>query len=296
MPFLGELYGLLTAFMWTGSSLTFAAATVRVGSVYVNVARLVIAALLLLVTVAVFQLWGQITSSQFSNLVLSGVIGLVFGDTFLFKSYEYNSARISSLVMSTAPAMTALLAYIFLGETLSLWGILGMAVTLGGILLVIWGHRESSSSRMSPLTIGIFFALLGAAGQAGGLILAKLAFDEGEINGFFATFIRIASSVLLIVQLVMMTRRYRRPYKVFSKDRRTLNLTILGALAGPYFGVTFSLLSIAHTNVAIAATLMATVPIMMLPAVRIIYKEHLSWESIVGAVIAVAGVAILFLR
>ncbi|MGB2867942.1 MAG: DMT family transporter [Bacteroidota bacterium] len=296
MPFLGETYALLTAVLWTGSSLVFAEATVKVGSVTVNVTRLIIATLLLLVTVLLFSLTGQISGSQIRNLALSGVAGLVFGDTFLFKSYEYNSARISSLIMSTAPPVTALLAYFFLGETLSFWGIVGMGVTLAGIALVIGGQRDPSSSRMKPLNIGIFYAFLGAVGQAGGLVLARMAFDEGQINGFFATFIRMASAVILILPLAILTRRYKNPFKIFSKERKAFSFTFIGVVLGPFFGVTLSLLSIVHTKVAIAATLIATVPIMMLPAVKVLYHEKLSWESIVGAFVAVGGVAILFLR
>jgi drug/metabolite transporter (DMT)-like permease len=73
-------------------------------------------------------------------------------------------------------------------------------------------------------------------------------------------------------------------------------LTIGGAIFGPYLGITFSLIAIMYTKVGIAATLIATVPILMLPLVRIIYKERLSWHAIVGACVAVGGVAILFLR
>jgi drug/metabolite transporter (DMT)-like permease len=41
---------------------------------------------------------------------------------------------------------------------------------------------------------------------------------------------------------------------------------------------------------------MAIVPILMLPLVRIIYKEKLTWRAVLGALVAVAGVAVLFLR
>jgi drug/metabolite transporter (DMT)-like permease len=75
-----------------------------------------------------------------------------------------------------------------------------------------------------------------------------------------------------------------------------MGLTLVGAFLGPYLGVTLSLVAISYTKVGIAATLMATVPIMMLPLVKYIQKEVLSWRAIVGAFAAVGGVAILFLR
>jgi drug/metabolite transporter (DMT)-like permease len=41
---------------------------------------------------------------------------------------------------------------------------------------------------------------------------------------------------------------------------------------------------------------MSTMPIIMLPMVKYIQKEKLSWRAIVGAIIAVGGVALIFLR
>jgi drug/metabolite transporter (DMT)-like permease len=61
-------------------------------------------------------------------------------------------------------------------------------------------------------------------------------------------------------------------------------------------GISFSLIAIEHTKVGIAATIMAMVPILMLPLVRVFLKEKLSWRAIVGAFVAVGGVAMLFLR
>jgi drug/metabolite transporter (DMT)-like permease len=296
MPYLGELSALTTAVLWTGGMLSFAEATRRVGSVYVNVVRLCAAVVLLFFTIIAGGYYESVTVSQVGYLILSGLVGFVFGDTFLFKSFEYISARISSLVMSSAPAITALLAFIFLGETLSFTGLFGMAITLGGIALVLVERKDASSHHVPFSLAGLFYAFLGAAGQAGGLILAKCAFMLGPINGFLATFIRASIAALLLTSLNYFTGRFTQPKKVFSNDRKALRFTIIGAIFGPYLGVTFSLIAISLTKVAIAATIMAIVPILMLPTVWILYRERLSWRAIIGACIAVGGVGILFLR
>ena len=296
MTLIGEISALITAVCWSGSSIAFAGATTRVGSVYVNVARLLIAAFVLALIVLLFGISLSVSSTQLIYLAASGLIGLVFGDTFLFKSYEYNGARISALIMSTAPAISAVLAYLFLDELLAIWGIVGIGVTLAGIALVVMGRTEPHSTVARMSGVGVFYALLGAAGQGGGLILAKMAFAESTINGIAATLIRIVAAILVLLPLSRLTGRFKTPIAVFSSDRRAFGLTVLGAILGPCLGITFSLISIAHTDVAVAATLMATVPILMLPLVRIIYREELTWRAYSGAFIAVAGVAILFLR
>jgi len=296
MQYAGEISALLTAALWTGSSLTFAAATMRVGSMYVNIVRLIMAAVLLPIILVAAGIPIAVSSSQFGFLILSGFVGFVFGDTFLFKSYEYNSARVCMLIMSASPAFTAIFAFLFLGESFSLMSLLGMAVTLAGIALVVLERQEHASHKTPISWLGIFYAFLGAVGQAGGLILARCAFDRGPVNGILATFVRVVAATVVIIPLNYFTGRFLHPIQVFKEDKRALWYTFLGAIFGPVAGVSFSLISISLTNVAVAATLMATTPIMMLLPVRFIYKEHLSWRAIIGTVIAVGGIGILFLR
>lgn len=262
---MGELNAFLTAMCWTGSALAFAAATMRVGSVYVNVMRLILAVVFLLGTILLFGISVDISLSQIWYLFLSGFVGFVFGDTFLFKSYEYNNARISSLIMSTAPAIAALLAFLFLGENLTLTGIIGMVITLAGISLVVLERKEGSSHHIPVSMEGVLYAFLGAVGQAGGMILAKSAFACGPVNGFVATFVRAFSAMILLIPLNYIAGRFTTPIKIFSNDRQAFFYTMAGSFLGPYLGVTFSLIAISLTDVAIAATIMATVPIIMLP-------------------------------
>jgi len=274
----------------------FAGAIRRIGSVQVNVVRLIIAAVLLIVTILAADLSIRLSFGQYAYLSISGCIGLVFGDTFLFKSFHVNGARISMLIMSLAPAISAILAYIILGEMLSVWGIVGIIVTTAGIVLVVVSNQQSEYTKVKLTRNGLLYGFLGALGQGAGLVFARLAFVEGDINGFVATFVRIAASLVVLLPLTLMTGRIKNPIGVFWNDKRALMLTIGGAIFGPYLGITFSLIAIMYTKVGIAATLIATVPILMLPLVRIIYKERLSWHAIVGACVAVGGVAILFLR
>ncbi|HTX17576.1 MAG TPA: DMT family transporter [Bacteroidota bacterium] len=293
---IGELCALATACVWSVSSIMFAGAIRRAGSVQVNVARLVIAALFLLVTVVAGGLSLRLSSTQYAYLGISGLIGLVFGDSFLFKSFQVNGARISMLIMSLAPAISALLAFFILSESIPFWGIAGIVVTTAGIAVVVVANQQSETTRLKLTPLGLVYGFFGAVGQGAGLVFARLAFNEGEINGFVATFVRIAASVIVLVPLTLATGLVRNPVRLFVKEKRALALTIGGAIFGPYLGITFSLIAIAYTKVGIAATLMATVPILMLPLVRIIYKERLTWHATAGACVAVAGVAILLLQ
>ncbi len=293
---LGEFAALMTAVVWSGTSIAFSEASIRIGTMYVNLSRMFIAVFILLITMLVLNVDINLSITQIGNLAISGFIGLVFGDTFLFKAYRSIGPRISMLIMALAPAIAAFMAFVFLGEGLSIWGILGIIVTIAGISLVILKREERPTSHYKIDYTGIFFAFLGAVGQAVGLIFAKFALNEGEINGFVANFVRLLSALIVLWPVAVFTKRYQKPWSVLKKDKKALYATITGSILGPYIGITLSMVSITYAKVGIASTIMAMPPIIMLPMVYFYYKEKLSWVSILGAFIAVAGVAILFLK
>lgn len=287
---------MLTAALWSGSSIVFTEATKLIGSVQLNINRLIFAALLLAITILFAGIPVAIGLTPFMLLIVSGFIGLVFGDGFLFKAFQIIGARVSMLIMAVAPGMTAIFGFFFLGETISYWGIFGMFITLFGIAIVVLERKEKKIKFRDMNKLGLLYGLLGALGQALGLIFAKAAFNQAEIHPMFATFLRIASSIVILTPLMLIFKKYKNPFQVYSGNKKALLLTFSGSILGPYLGITLSLVAIANTKTGIAATLMSTVPVLMLPLVKIIYKEKIPGSGIVGAIIAVAGVAILFLR
>lgn len=296
MPFVGELSALLTAFLWSGTSIVFTEATTRVGSIQVNITRMLMALVLLLLSVFVLGLDLQLSSSQIMNLTWSGIVGLVLGDSFLFRAFKDIGARVSMLVMSLVPGFTAIMALLFLGESLSFQAVAGMVVTMTGVGIVVLDRRPMAAGKYRVTPKGLFFALLGALGQASGLIFAKQAFLEAPIHGLVATTVRIATAVIIFLPMALLFRWYHNPFKVYARDTAALGYTATGAVLGPFLGITFSFIAIAFTEVAVATTIMALPPIIMLPLVRYYYRERLSVRAIGGAVLAVLGVAVLFLR
>ena len=168
MPYLGELSALLTALLWSGTSLAFSSAAVKIGPLQLNINRMILACIFLSATILLFNFDISITQNQIIYLSVSGVIGLVFGDSFLFKAYQLIGARISMLLMALSPAMAAILAFFFLGESLSTWGVIGMIVTITGIAFVILERSGQAGVKTTTNKAGIFYGILGALGQAAG--------------------------------------------------------------------------------------------------------------------------------
>ena len=145
MSYLGEISALLTAVFWTVTSMSFESAGKKVGSLAVNLIRLVIA-------FVIYAVYLKFTRGMFIPLdaglerwlwlSLSGLVGFVIGDLLLFQAFVVVGARISMLIMSFAPPITALIGWIILGEVLSPMNWLGMAVTITGISMVILKRQK----------------------------------------------------------------------------------------------------------------------------------------------------------
>lgn len=294
MPFIGEFSALGAALLWAATSMIFAKVTVKIGSVQANISRMIVGIILFVISIIVFRLPLDLSRTQIQFLFLSAMLGLVFGDTFLFKAFQTIGARLSMLIMSLAPAIAAILAYLFLGETLSIWGIFGIFITLCGVSLVVF-ERTGPVPAYTLTKIGVIYALLGALGQGSGLIFAKMAFAEGPIHGMVASCIRIASAVIVLLPLSLLSGRRVNPLNVLKQDRTIFIYLLTASVFGVYLGITLSLVAVAYAKVGIASTLIATSPVLMLPMVRFVHREPLSWKAVVGAFIAVTGVAILFL-
>ncbi len=291
----GEFAALLTAIFWTITALAFEKATKTVGSIAVNIIRLVLGFLFLgLLTYVQRGMFLPLDATQHAWfwLMLSGFVGLMMGDLFLFASYPIIGARIAMLMMTLAPPFAAILGLIVLDEKMSFNSILGMFLVMGGIALVIWSKPESNKKMKLNFPIkGLLFAFLGAIGQAGGLVLSKLGM--GDYDPFAATQIRIIAAIIGFTVLISIMGRWKNVLNAF-KNKNAMSGIAIGSFFGPFLGVSFSLVAIQYTSTGIASTLMSIVPVLIIAPSVILFKQKVSTKEVIGAVISVIGVSLFF--
>ena len=239
------------------------------------------------------------TPQAWGLLILSGLIGFVIGDLCLFQAFVVVGARISMLLMALAPPITAFIGWIALGETLSGKSLIAMMLTLTGIAIVVLkreDHNEvtgvSGKVKLSYPIWGLLLGLGGAVGQAGGLVLSKHAMKG--YDAFASAQIRVIAGIAGFMILFTIYGQWKNAFRSLSNHKAMAQLS-LGAFFGPFLGVSFSLLSVQLTSTGIASTIMAMVPVLILPASYILFREKVTFKEITGAIIAVTGVAIFFL-
>lgn len=293
----GEFAALLTALFWTVTALAFESASLKIGSLALNIIRLVIGFIFL----SLFNLFNRgflfpadATSENWMWLLLSGLIGFVFGDLFLFKSYTLIGSRFAMLIMTLVPPITALSGFIILGEKLTGMNILGMCLTLLGISLAIFNRGNGRTGISLKFSLrGLIFAFFGAIGQALGLVLSK--FGMKDYDAFAATQIRIIAGIAGFAVLITFLGRWYNIRDGLSNRKGMISAGI-GSFFGPFLGVSFSLIAVKYTQAGIASTIMAIVPILIIPPAVLLFKQRVTLIEIIGALISVTGVTLFFLR
>ncbi len=292
----GELAAFATAIFWTITALAFESASLKVGSLSVNIIRLVIGFVFLSIFLTIkrgMPLPLDATVENWTWLTISGLVGFVFGDLFLFKSYTIIGSRFSMLIMTLVPPITALFGFLILNEKLTLLNYFGMTLTFSGIAMAIFskGQNEKLSLKLSPK--GLLYAFGGALGQAVGLVLSK--FGMSSYDPFASTQIRIISGIAGFTIIVTLLGKWAKVGEAL-KHKKGMAGIITGSFFGPFLGVSFSLLSIKYTQTGIASTIMSLVPILIIPPVYFFYRQKVTLLEIIGAVVSVTGVSILFLK
>jgi drug/metabolite transporter (DMT)-like permease len=295
--YIGEFAALFTALCWTVTALAFESASNKVGSVAVNILKLLIA--LVFLSVFTFFTRGLLLpvdagANIWIWLSLSGIIGFVLGDLFLFEAFTIIGSRIAMLIMTLVPPITAFTSWLMLDEVLTMLNVIGMSLTIGGIALVIItrGKGEKKFTFKHSLR-GVLFAFIGAIGQAVGLVFSKVGM--GTYSAFAATQIRVIAGIVGFAIVITVWKKWSN-IGMAAKNIPALKRISLGAVFGPFLGVSFSLFAVQHANAGIASTIMSIVPILIIPASLIFLNQKVTIKEIIGAVISVTGVALLFVK
>jgi drug/metabolite transporter (DMT)-like permease len=292
----GEFAALLVAFFWSITALSFEAASRKVGSLPVNIIRLVIAlAFLSLLNIVIRGLWLP-TDASLHNwiwLSVSGLIGFVLGDFFLLKSFSIIGSWFAMLIMTLAPPMAALFGYFLLKEHLSTMSLAGIIITMTGIIIAMFRRdKENRKMTVSKPIIGLLYAFIGALGQALGIVFSKYGMQQ--YNPFAATQIRIMVGIIGLVILITILGKWKA-VQVAMVDRKAMITISVGSFFGPFLGVSFSLVAIRYTSTGVASTIMALVPIFLIPPSVWLFKHKVTTREIIGTIVSLGGVALFFL-
>lgn len=297
---------------WTITALFAEVGSKRLGSLQLNVIRMVLSLVMLGATLwwftgAPYPLMAG--GKAWLWLSLSGFVGYLLGDYCLFNSYIIIGSRFGQLFMTLAPPTAAIAGWVILGEKMPLQGVAGMLVTLTGIGISVLNKGNDPQGRKFTLKLPLKGVLLGigaGVGQGIGLVLSKVgmnyyeaAIPAGEeqiaaMVPFASTFIRAVTGAVGFLG-VMAFQKKLRTLVAAARDRKGMTAAFWATTTGPFIGVSLSLMAVRYTEAGIASTLMALTPVFILWPAHLIFGQKVTFKEVVGAVISVAGVSLFFI-
>jgi drug/metabolite transporter (DMT)-like permease len=286
----GELACLGAAALWAFTVAMFRRPIDRHGARAINLAKCLIATVLLGGTTWVLGYGPALRSAAGGDLRLigiSGLAGLTLGDTALFASVRALGPYRALLLQTLAPVFTAVLAAVFQGERLGAGRLLGVGVTALGVVLVVAKHSVPAATRRRG---GVAFGLLAALGQASGIVLAKAGMES--IPFLPASFLRMGIAAAGLVGIGIVDGRVVRCVRAMS-DGDTLSRVVPAAFLGSYVGIALMMAGVAAAPAAVAAVLLSTTPVFSLFIDVARGQERLTVRNVCGTLLALGGVALL---
>ena len=310
---LGELAGLGNAATWAITSIILGGFASRHSALRVNAVRMVSGAAYFLVVVPLaggLALFAGLSLGHILALGGTSILAQAIGDWLYVVGIDrIGAARASPISVSSFPLITLLLGALLLGERLT-WPILaGAALIVGGILLLVLrspippedvpvpgsegleslAEDEESPPLKAPLTTTQMLAGLGlvlAAAVAWSASTLWLRVITVGVPALAVTAIRVPCGALFLV----VTLGIRRQLSLRGIPRRALLLLCAAGVFGTGFGSMLYIIAVQRTNAGIAALLVSTSPLWVLPLAAIFLHERITGRVLAGAALTVGGI------
>ncbi len=320
----GPLAAAMAAMLWAIATALFERAGRCISARVLNMTKGLIGSVLLGTTLAVLGTAPPDRMPLVVLLIVSGIIGLGLGDTAFFMALRCIGLRHVLLLQLLAPIFTGLIAAVWLDEVLPTVAWLGIAVTLGGLGWVISerGSGAAAHAGKGEWTRGVIFGLVAALSQSVGAVISRDVMVDPNVDALWAALIRLLSGALVLAPIIVIWRgsqpprradtkqiaeentemdcarplRFFAPLRLIRNTVQRLGLGIVVAVLvatvlGTCIAVSLQQAAFKYTEAATAQTLLSLTPLFALP-IAALRGERITARSVIGALIATAGVAL----
>ena len=307
---IGFLYAFAATACWAIAAFPLTTASRQIPVTSMNLLRLLLATVFLFIASWVIEgsQFFAIFSADYAKgwlwLGISGIVALVIGDFFSFRSYAILSPQHGSVLTTLSPTSALLFGILLVDEHINWVGIVGMLITIVGVMSISLGRSQRNSipdHGQGSVPKGILFGILAAACHGAALAFSKKGFvlqteSQHSIGPLSATFIRIVAGMILVYSVSFGTGRLQEAWQHLRDSKAGVKNTIIGTVFNPGLSVALSMVTILYINVAVAQTIFAMVPLFALLIAFFVYKEKITSRSIWGVLAALVGVFLLIWR
>ncbi len=279
---IGHILAFITIIVWGSTFISTKVLLLEFSPVQIMICRFVI---------AYFVLWilhPKAEKTSFKDELLFAAMGL-FGCTFYFiaenNALNFTLASNVSIIVASAPVLTALLAHFFVkGEKLNknIW--IGFFVAFSGVIMVVLNGKFVL--KLNPL--GDFLSLLAAASWSVYSVILKLCVDK--YNSFLLTRKMMFYGFLTSFP-ILLSQGDTMSFEVFERPEMLLNILFLGVVGS---GICYVLWNKAISRLGVVTTnnYIYLNPFVTLIVGGVILSEPITPMGILGAVLIVFGVVL----
>jgi drug/metabolite transporter (DMT)-like permease len=292
------LAAFLATILFSFSAITGRRLSSFVSGTQANVARLILASLVL-GTVA-YLLGLGIRGVAFPILFLSGCVGFGMGDLAMFQAYPRIGARRTILLIQCLAApFGAVLEWLWLNQVPTRAQAIYGSIILAGIGIALMPGKAEAQPTDGVLA-GTLFGVLSAFCQGGGAVISRKAYEVSAsvghpfhtaADGINAAFQRTLGGISVSLIFLLYLKIAHKPMVTTKTDWRTGWLWVVGnGLAGPVFGVSCYQWALMTEKTSIVLPIVAMTPLVVMPLAHYWEEDRITWRTLLGGVIAVGGV------
>lgn len=283
------LFALGSAFFAGLTSITAKCGIKKTDSTVATAIRTGVVLLCSAVMVTIAGSWGGITNIDTKSRIFLVLSGIATGASWLcyFKAISIGDVNKVVPLDKSSTVLAAVIAIIFLGESVTVPKITGLiAVTVGTYMMI--GKKDGAGEKKRGLG-WFFYGSLSAVFAALTSVLAKVGIENVESN--LATTVRTAVVLVMAWLTVLVTGKGKLVKETTKKE--LLFIVISGILTGASWLCYYRALQLGEVSVVVPIDKLSI--LVSISFSYIVFKEKLTLKSFMGLMIIVVGTLCLLL-
>jgi len=290
LPLVGESFALGAAICWAIGPLIAYRGIDALGTFRFSQFRYCVSAIILLFLAASFGSFHLSDGRSVVFLVMSGVVGVAFGELALFQAIYLLGPRIAPVIFSLHAPITAFLGAAIFAETISFSSIAGVLMAVSGVCTAIIFRSSSEKAggewhKSGKVGKGLLLAIAAVVFQVSGALLAKEVMSH--VNPLFASFLRTGSAAVAFLPVFALWGEHERAVQTAD-----LRFVLYSAAVSTVGGMTLLLAAFAYTEIFRAVVIASLSPVLYILITGIVRGERFPFGAWLGTGVAVCGVVL----
>jgi len=293
LPFKGELLSFLSAILWAFAVILFKKSGENVHPLALNIFKNSLAFVLFIPTIIFFDIsfLQSIPLEHLIILLLSGVIGIVGGDTLFLMSLNNLGASLTGIVYCLYSPFIIFLSISVLGEKLTIPQAIGVIIIISAVFITTYVKKENENNKIN-IGKGILFGIFSNLASAVGVVMMKPLL--GEYPVIWSTEVRLTGGVIGLI-LVFILRKDRNKIMKTLLKKESWGYTITGSFVGGYLAMLSWVAGMKFTLASIASALNQTNTVFIFLFAALFLGEPFTKKRIIAVILAMAGTILVSL-